>query len=382
MQSKIPNIADIGLEDFNKSSTHSVFYNLSLTENTNGFVTQLKNQNNKEKGNLVKNDNFEKKSKYHPSESFNQNISENSLKNFKSVNKEFDFVIPSLDSRTNSSLSVTKLLNNSKNVSKKSFDFFPGIQIEKAKFCKKNIFDQNVYVKYLKKKVQTENDTKKQHEKLKKLKKFEMTFNTPRTGKLNNNSFNYELSSNNENINDQVDENFEEEKYPSIIMPIKPSFKTKISKKQKSEPTINAKKMKPQNNNLHEVVKPACSTSQTREADRNKNSRKIIDLNLISNESVLSSHYMNQPIQKFADLKLNEKWPSSDMYKYTIQSNPWVRSFKEKSVDNEIKTNFNHVSIGEFRKSDFLVYLPSRTETKSSSLFFPNIKQISFQYCE
>lgn len=380
MRSKIITLTDIGQEDSNKTLKQTALNDLNLDENANGFATQLDYKNNKENDSLMTEiDSLKENSKNNPSTSI-ENVLENNSKNYKSLNKEYDFIIPSLDSLTNSSFSLMKQLNSLKNESKKSFDTFPHIQIEKAKYYKKNLFDRNIYVKYLNKKIQSE--TKIQHKAFKHTQNQEMIFNTRRTGKLKNNSYNYELSSS-ENFVGQVEKNLENEKYSSIIMPIKPSFKIKISKqlKHKTESITNAKKIISENNR-NEIVKPDCSETQMREANQKNSSRKIIDLNLISNESILSSHYMNQPLQKFADLKLNEKWPSSNMYKFSIQNNSWVRSFKEKSIDNEIKTNFRHISMDELKKTHLLVYLPSRTETKASTLLFPNIKQISFQYCE
>ncbi|RNA03138.1 hypothetical protein BpHYR1_053206 [Brachionus plicatilis] len=386
MESKsflIKNAAITGREQLNKNRVDAVGHDLNLNEATCGFVTQVNT-----------NDIYTEKKNYlmEPSDvsDQNKNKSENDLKNLKSLNKEYDFVIPALNSQTNSFISAHKQLNNLKDESKKSFDYFPDIQIEKAKYTTKNMFDQNIYVKYLTKKVQSETRAKKQVDNSKvQARDPDKLLKAERLTKLKNNSFNYELSSN-ENLVDQGEKNSEsvqEEKYPSIIMPIRPSFKIKISNKSKQkdqEPTICAGQRKTQANQMRSMslkdgkVKPTRSESRHTELrnSEKKSARKIIDLNLLSNESIVSSHYMNQPARKFADLKLNENWPRSNMYKFTIQTNPWVRSFKEKSIANEINTNFRHISMDGLKKADF-AYLPSRSDTKTSSSFFPNIKQIS-----
>ena len=163
-------------------------------------------------------------------------------------------------------------------------------------------------------------------------------------------------------------------------MPIRPSFKIKLKNKTKSNDNLLIE------NNLRKRDKPKSSVLVRDKKERShsrytenlkKPGRKIIDMNYLSDQSILSSHFLNQPAQRLGDLKLNENWPSSEMYKVTIQSNPWVKSFKERSIANEINSSFRELSSDDLKKNPNLFsYLPARNENKQSATFFPNIKQI------
>lgn len=98
--------------------------------------------------------------------------------------------------------------------------------------------------------------------------------------------------------------------------------------------------------------------------------RNVVDLNVISDSSRLSGHFLDAVIQRkkrLADMNLNEMWPSSRMYKVSIKANPWVNSFKARTYANEVNTNFRNT----------LDYQNNRIETSKRNVsLLPNIKQI------
>ncbi|CAF0849190.1 unnamed protein product [Brachionus calyciflorus] len=387
-------------------------HNVNLNENTQGFVTQVNSPEPADKERLSPvSDKSKNSHQFQSNQKALQNNEEkrkfsnkkkksldpsNEPKNLKLLNqKEYDFVIPALKSATNSFISAHQNLNNNNNLkddSKKSFEFFPEINIENSKYNPKNVFDKNVYVSFLTKKVQSELRSKKNESYLKQ-NYFTMENKPLKSGKLTklNNSFNYELSSN-ENFNEieETDKSAKDDKpkHSGFIMPIRPSFKIKSKNKSRSNDFLIVdapKRNKP---------KPKSSTALGDEKDLNKErvqsrftenlrmtenkpGRKVIDLNVVSNQSVLSSHYLNKPVSRLSDLKLNEKWPSSTMYKFTIQTNPWVKSFKEKSYANEINSSLRELSSDDLKRNSLnYVLMHSKHENKNTQNFFPNIKQI------
>jgi hypothetical protein len=97
--------------------------------------------------------------------------------------------------------------------------------------------------------------------------------------------------------------------------------------------------------------------------------KNVVDLNMISDSSRLSGHFLDviQNKKRLADLNLNEMWPSSRMYKVSIKANPWVNSFKARTYANEVNTNFRNT----------LDYPNNRIETSKRNVsLLPNIKQI------
>lgn len=119
------------------------------------------------------------------------------------------------------------------------------------------------------------------------------------------------------------------------------------------------------------------STENSKISKIKQDDKNIVDLNLIGDKSKLSSHYMHQTVGNLSDLKLNDSWPKSNMYKFSIQSNPWVNAFKERSYANEINSNFRDFPTLSLKKNHNYIYMSSRIETKPSLNLFPSIKQIT-----
>ena len=94
----------------------------------------------------------------------------------------------------------------------------------------------------------------------------------------------------------------------------------------------------------------------------------VVDINVISNSSKLSGHYLYETKQRLSDLNLNEIWPASKMYKVTIKANPWVNSFKAKTIANEINSNFRDTF-------DSLSFSRLNSSKKPINLF-PSIKNM------
>lgn len=100
----------------------------------------------------------------------------------------------------------------------------------------------------------------------------------------------------------------------------------------------------------------------------------IVDINVISNSSKLSGHYLYDGKQRLADLNLNEVWPTSSMYRVTIKENPWVSSFKAKSQANEINSNFRDTFDSNLTFSRLNSNSPMKKTFPNN--FFPNIKNM------
>ena len=92
--------------------------------------------------------------------------------------------------------------------------------------------------------------------------------------------------------------------------------------------------------------------------------KNVVDLNVISQSSKLSGHYLYDAKKKLGDMNLNNLWPESRMYKITIKANPWVNSFKAKTFANEVNTSFRNT------------YDTNKFENRFSHRMFPNIKHI------
>lgn len=96
--------------------------------------------------------------------------------------------------------------------------------------------------------------------------------------------------------------------------------------------------------------------------------KHVIDLNFVSSHSRLSEHYMRpysiiDRKECLSDMNLVEEWPSSTMYKNSINSTSWVNSFKAKATANEINKNYCDVN-----DPSRLEYVPIANVNKSSSL--------------
>ena len=66
----------------------------------------------------------------------------------------------------------------------------------------------------------------------------------------------------------------------------------------------------------------------------------VVNLNEISNRSLLASHFiaMHRQTRHLSELKLNEVWPKSRALR--IKANPWVSSFKAKVFANEVNNSY------------------------------------------
>lgn len=318
-------------------------------------------------------------------------------------------MIPALKSQTNSFISAHQIANHPptsaatnqkhefKEESRATFDFFPDIQIEKSRSPNpKNIFNKSVYVKYLSKKIEKENKTKItqvenpiRKDKIFKQSKQYSNFSPTATPKKPETEEKIELD-----LLKKEKYNNDEPRPQSDPENIGSSFSPNMNSIFKSR-RAKSRNLKKEGFKLKEKSKSVDATSfyneqraqsdpnyrmnvKSKKSQLNPNTKKIIDLNLIGDQSILSSHYLNQPAaRKLSDMKLNDQWPSSNMYKFSIQSNPWVKSFKEKSFANEINANFRDLpSLNLNNKKSLNLLMPSRLENKGSPNFFPSIKSL------
>jgi hypothetical protein len=72
----------------------------------------------------------------------------------------------------------------------------------------------------------------------------------------------------------------------------------------------------------------------------------VINLNEMSNRSLLASHFiaMRQHTRHLSELKLNEAWPKSRALRH--KPNPWVSSYKAKVFANEVNNSYYNRPLG------------------------------------
>lgn len=250
----------------------------------------------------------------------------------------------------------------------------PSIESEKNKFPnRRNFFNRRIYIKYLTNKIEKENEYLSMLRSNTQSRSSKSAYKPARLNKLNYSA--NTATSNSTKYEKQVFLDLKKVTSPPPSRLGKNGLKNQNEKTEfLSERKLNSsfnKILKKKASTTAEENKPKAATSSssglkytpsTRAQDaQTPGMKNVVDLNILSDNSRLASHYLFQSARHLSELNLYDLWPKSKMCKVTIKNNPWVNTFKARSFAHEVNNNFRN-------------YNASKYEIKSS--MFPHIKPV------
>ena len=279
----------------------------------------------------------------------------------------------------NGQLKPNVINRNSNNYDKsnfsKAFQFLPNILSDNNQFPnRKNFHHKRIFLRYLTNKIEKENEFAS-------IVKSNLTAHSSRSNLISSKS----TGKSARKVNYLVDDSGAYYEDQQIFVDLK-----KASSPPPSQMERYANRLKHQSSNLTQAnlrskslinsIDKKSTTAATDDDTRSNYTRpfainsvkNVVDLNVISDSSRLSGHYLEmvQNKKRLADLNLNEMWPKSRMYKVSIKANPWVNSFKAKTHANEVNLSFRSTL-----ESGYTTNSRSNTAKRNVSLL-PNIKQM------
>lgn len=259
--------------------------------------------------------------------------------------------------------------------------FLPSIQCEKDKFpSRRNLHHKRIYVRYITNKIE------KEHEFISMIRSNTIPLNNPLKSSSGQMKSKINIEKDKTYLTSQDSEVYYDTK--AIFAgppPPPPSAKNRFFKLQKNltknlNSTFNRSKsnisMKKPLSEIEDETNKSIPFDYKPIQSHVNSVNNIVDINVISNSSKLSGHFMYEGKQRLQDLNLNEVWPASSMYKVTIKENPWVSSFKAKSHAHEISSTFRDNFDSNLSFTRLHTSGTKKSQNITQNNFFPNIKNL------